>query len=78
MVCHPPIDLFHSENEDGKTEKWLEGFGYDEAVLKEGRAPICRDLDEILTTQVVVVYHSSEYILACNSLGLKLAGITRE
>ncbi len=85
VLCLPP--LIHSiaemkeafrKHKDFGTDKWLEGFGYDEAVLKEGRAPTCKDLDEISTTQVVLAYHSSGHILSCNSLGLKIAGITKD
>lgn len=85
VLCLPP--LIHSiseiqeafkQHKDYGTQKWLEGFGYDEAVLQDRRTPTCKDLDEISTTQVVFVYHSSGHILVCNSLGLALAGITKD
>ena len=67
------------ERKDLKTGEWiwLEGFGYDEAVLKERRSPTCEDLDRVSLQQPVVCYHSSGHIIACNSAALRLAGIDK-
>lgn len=86
LMCLPPIvnsiqdiiDGLKEHKDFGKKDIWLEGFGYDEAVLKDGRSPNCKDLDKISTEQIVLAYHSSGHIITCNSAGLKLAGITRD
>lgn len=88
LICLPPsissikdiIEGLKSHKNIGKKNDkgewmWVEGFGYDEAVLEEKRAPNVKDLDEVSTTQPILVYHSSGHILASNSAALNLAGV---
>ena len=57
---------------------WIEGWGYDESKLKEGRTPTRHDLDLVSTTQPVYVGRSDCHSGICNSRALVLAGITKD
>jgi predicted amidohydrolase YtcJ len=57
---------------------WIEGWGYDESRLAEGRSPTAEDLDRVSATQPVYVLRSDCHSGVCNSRGLELAGITAE
>ncbi|MEN5179829.1 amidohydrolase [Comamonas testosteroni] len=57
---------------------WIEGWGYDESKLKEGRTPTRHDLDQVSTTQPVYVGRSDCHSGICNTRALQLAGIGRE
>jgi predicted amidohydrolase YtcJ len=52
------------------------GFGYDEASLKENRAPTREELDAISTEIPIMLVHQSAHFGALNSKALELAGIT--
>lgn len=63
-----------SPNQSG----WIEGWGYDESKLAEGRTPTCHDLDQVSLTQPVYVMRSDCHSCVVNSAALQLAGITQE
>lgn len=54
---------------------WLQGRGYNEARLAEGRSPTRWDLDPLVSDRPVVLTRTCGHIMACNSLALRLAGI---
>ncbi|QPK94339.1 amidohydrolase [Actinomyces sp. zg-332] len=63
----------------GKGENaWIEGWGYDESKLAEGRTPTTEDLDKVSTTQPVYVLRSDCHSGICNSRALEIAGITKD
>ncbi|MFB8242055.1 amidohydrolase [Kitasatospora purpeofusca] len=55
----------------GADSEWIIGFGYDDAMLAEGRHPTRDDLDEVSTDRPVLAIHQSFHLGAVNSLGLK-------
>ena len=55
---------------------WIEGWGYDESKLAEGRTPTRHDLDLVSVTQPVYVGRSDCHSGVCNSRALEIAGIT--
>jgi predicted amidohydrolase YtcJ len=59
-------------------EDWIEGWGYDEGKLLDGRAPNRWDLDEACPDAPVVVTRSCVHIVSANSKALELAGITKD
>ncbi|MFE4512797.1 amidohydrolase [Kitasatospora sp. NPDC056783] len=61
----------------GAASKWIIGFGYDDAMLAEGRHPTREDLDEVSTTRPVLAIHQSFHLGAVNSLGLRELGYTK-
>ncbi|HAQ39674.1 MAG TPA: amidohydrolase [Clostridiales bacterium] len=82
-ACTPPVV---NSIEDIKKEirkkrelqgpgKWIEGWGFDEEKLAEGRTPNRHDLDEAVTDAPVVLTRTCCHILSVNSAALKLAGI---
>ncbi len=58
----------------GADSEWIVGFGYDDAMLAEGRHPTRDDLDEVSTDRPVLAIHQSFHLGAVNSLGLKRLG----
>ncbi|WP_042355804.1 amidohydrolase [Bacillus rubiinfantis] len=59
-------------------EDWIEGWGYDEGKLAEGRAPNRWDLDKACDDAPVVITRNCTHIISVNSKALELAGITKE
>ncbi|MEZ0092217.1 amidohydrolase [Streptacidiphilus sp. EB129] len=58
----------------GADSGWIVGFGYDDAMLAEGRHPTRADLDEVSTERPVLAIHQSFHLGAVNSRGLKELG----
>ncbi|MFJ8331772.1 amidohydrolase [Streptomyces sp. NPDC094437] len=63
-----------AESDVGKQAKWIVGFGYDDAMLAEGRHPTREDLDQVSTNRPVLAIHQSYHLGAVNSEGLRLLG----
>lgn len=57
---------------------WIEGWGYDEGKLAEGRSPLRQDLDEGCADSPVMILRTCAHICVVNSKALELAGITRD
>ncbi len=57
---------------------WVEGVGYNEALLPEGRHLTRYDLDQASTEHPLVVTRTCGHVSVANSLALKLAGISAE
>ncbi len=57
---------------------WIRGFGYDDGALSENRHPTRWDLDQATTHHPMRLDHRSGHASVLNSLGLELAGITRD
>lgn len=86
IACTPP--LVHSikdlqeqirivRNKQNQGE-WIQGWGYDEGKLLEGRAPTRWDLDQAARDVPVVITRTCAHIIAVNSKALELAGITKD
>ncbi|OKJ09278.1 amidohydrolase [Kitasatospora sp. CB01950] len=61
----------------GAFSQWIIGFGYDDAMLAEGRHPTREDLDAVSTTKPVLAIHQSFHLGAVNSRGLRELGYNR-
>ena len=59
-------------------DKWIEGWGYDEGKLAEGRSPTRWDLDEGCSDAPVSIIRTCGHIRCVNSKALELAGITKD
>lgn len=85
IACTPPMvhsikDLLKqivSVRESQGPEKWIEGWGYDEGKLTEGRAPTRWDLDNAAADVPVIITRTCGHIAVVNSKALELAGITK-
>jgi predicted amidohydrolase YtcJ len=55
--------------------RWIVGFGYDDAQLKEQRHPTRDDLDQVSTELPVVIVHQSGHLAVMNSKALDMVGI---
>jgi len=69
---------WHEANGTDKTNGWIVGMGFDDAVLAEGRFPTKADLDQVSTEIPICVIHISGHFAAMNSKGLEMSGITAE
>jgi hypothetical protein len=56
---------------------WLRGYGYDDAVLDEGRHPRREDLDPVSPQNPVVLYRTCGHMLVASSKALQICGITK-
>lgn len=59
-----------------KAGEWLMGYNYNDLAMKEQRHPTLADLNAVSTDVPIFIKHVSGHLGVCNSLGLKLAGIT--
>jgi predicted amidohydrolase YtcJ len=57
--------------------EWIQGWGYDQTLLAEGRHPTRYDLDQASTNHPIYIEHTSGHLCVANSLALRLAGIDR-
>lgn len=58
--------------------EWIQGWGYDQTLLKEGRHPTRTDLDKASTDHPMIITHASGHLSVANSQALALAGVTRK
>jgi predicted amidohydrolase YtcJ len=86
IACTPPLvhsiaDLIEQIRNLCKSDevgKWIEGWGYDEGKLSEGRAPTRWDLDEATADIPIFISRTCTHIAVVNSKALDLAGITKD
>ena len=60
------------------TSGWIIGNGYDDAQLQEKAHPTATDLDQISTTQPVLILHQSGHLASVNHKVLELLGINEK
>lgn len=60
----------------GKTNGWILGVGFDDAVLKEGRFVTRQDLDLVAKDTPVMAVHISGHFCVMNTKGLEMSRIT--
>jgi len=85
IACTPPAlysidEMIAQIREKRKTQGrgvWIEGWGYDEGKLKEGRTPTRHDLDRATTDAPVSMMRTCAHIYSVNTMALELAGIDR-
>ncbi|WOK37229.1 amidohydrolase [Sphingomonas sp. C3-2] len=58
--------------------QWVQGFGYDDAVLSERRHPTRQELDAVSSDRPIMLLHASGHIAAANTRALELAGLLRD
>lgn len=69
------IEKIQEERKAKSENEWIEGWGYDEGKLTEGRAPNRYDLDKGAEDVPVVITRTCGHIISVNSKALELAGI---
>ena len=67
-------EVRHLCETDGQAER-IEGWGYDEGKLLEGRTPTRWDLDEVASEIPVIITRTCAHIVTVNNKSLELAGI---
>ncbi|UOF90984.1 amidohydrolase [Fodinisporobacter ferrooxydans] len=86
IACSPPIvssiagllEQIRKRREFQGPDAWIQGWGYDEGKLLEGRAPTRWDLDQAASDVPVIVTRTCGHIAVVNSLALKMAGIEKD
>ena len=59
-------------------EAWIQGRGFNESRLAEGRRPNRHDLDAVTMEHPIVLTRTCGHIYACNTLALSLSGIAND
>lgn len=59
-------------------DKWIIGYGWNEATLEERRIPTRFELDRAAPDHPVVLHRICNHMLVANSKALELAGITKD
>lgn len=72
------IRELRKQRELQSADEWIEGWGYDEGKLAEGKAPTRQDLDKAVADAPVVVTRTCGHIISVNSKALEIAGITKD
>ncbi|MCF1713251.1 amidohydrolase [Flavihumibacter sp. RY-1] len=70
------LKSWHQKNGTDKTQGWIVGMGFDDAVLKEKRFPTKEDLDKVSTEVPVMIVHISGHFSSVNTKGLEVLKIT--
>lgn len=63
---------WYTKNDTDKSQGWIFGLGYDDAVLRENRHPTKEDLDKVSKDIPVMAVHISGHFSAVNSKALEL------
>jgi len=85
IVCMPPVtnsieelvEHIRKKREEQGSDTWIEGWGYDEGKLLEGRSPNRWDLDRAASDVPIILTRTCVHIIVVNSKALELAGIDR-
>ena len=70
------LKSWHEKNGTTKSQGWIMGTGFDDAVLKENRFLTKDDLDKVSKDIPVMATHISGHFCSVNSKGLEVLGIT--
>lgn len=71
-------EIMKKWDQDHPNNLWLNGWGYDDSLMAEGRHPTRADLDEVTSEKPIMLTHVSGHLMSCNSKCLELAGITAD
>jgi predicted amidohydrolase YtcJ len=72
------LKSWHAANGTDKTQGWIVGLGFDDAVLAENRFPTKEDLDQVSTEVPICIVHISGHFAVMNSKGLEISKVTAE
>jgi predicted amidohydrolase YtcJ len=72
------LKTWHAENGTDKTQGWILGLGFDDAILAENRFPTKADLDQVSTEIPICIIHISGHFCVMNTKGLEMSNITAE
>ena len=70
--------LLHKAAAAASPGAWIQGRGFNESRLAEGRRPDRHDLDSVIPDHPVVLTRTCGHSYACNTLALTLSGIDRD
>ena len=71
------LKSWYEKNGTDKTQGWIIGMGFDDAVLKENRFPTRHDLDQVSTEIPIMTVHISGHFSVVNTKGLEMLGIDK-
>ena len=70
------LKSWYQKNGVVKTNGWILGIGFDDAVLKEKRFPTKQDLDRVSKDVPICIIHISGHFCVMNSKGLEMSKVT--
>lgn len=70
------LKSWHEKNGTDKTQGWIVGLGFDDAILAENRFPAKEDLDQVSTEIPICIIHISGHFAVMNSKGLEMSKVT--
>jgi predicted amidohydrolase YtcJ len=70
------IDRLQDRAEGTRPGEWIEGWGYDDLRIEEGRHLSRKDLDRVSQKHPICVFHITRHFVTLNSAGLAAAGIS--
>jgi hypothetical protein len=70
------LKSWHEKNGTDKTQGWIVGLGFDDAILAENRFPTKEDLDQVSTEIPICIIHISGHFAVMNSKGLEMSKVT--
>jgi predicted amidohydrolase YtcJ len=70
------LKKWHQENGTSKTNGWIIGTGFDDAILKEKRFPTKEDLDQVSKEIPICIIHISGHFCVLNSKALEMNKIS--
>lgn len=70
------LKSWKEKNGTEKTQGWILGMGFDDAILEEKRFPTKEDLDQVSTEIPICIIHISGHFAVMNSKGLELSQVT--
>ncbi len=70
------LKKWHAANGTDKSQGWILGMGFDDAVLKENRFPTKEDLDKVSKDIPICITHISGHFCVLNTKGLEMKKIT--
>ena len=72
------LKTWHQQHGTTKTQGWIFGMGYDDAILQENRHPTREDLDQVTDEIPIMAIHISGHFCAVNSKALEMLGINSD
>ena len=70
------LKTWYAKNGTDKSQGWIYGMGFDDAVLKENRFPTKDDLDKVSKDAPICIVHISGHFCVLNTKGLELSKVT--
>ncbi|KGX85846.1 amidohydrolase [Pontibacillus litoralis] len=69
------LQLLANKASETKNGEWIQGYGFDDTLIAEGKHLTRKDLDQACPSNPVIVRHISGHLASVNTLALEYAGL---